>query len=286
MAMTRRQRRLFEERVFKLLMRASLLIVGGVLLVILVTVTVKGVGALSWEMISQPPRGGFYIGKGGGILNAILGSLALACGATILSLLVALPVVMYMHAYAHRSKIASLVRLSLDVLWGIPSIVYGAFGFTLMLAMGLRASLLGGMIALALVELPILARTMDEVLRMVPEDLREATRSLGTTRLELSMVLLRQTIPGLITAVLLAFGRGIGDAAAVLFTAGYTDSLPQSLTRPVASLPLSVFFQLASPFPEVQQRAYASALVLMVLVLIISLVSRLAMKHLSTFTIR
>jgi phosphate transport system permease protein len=127
---------------------------------------------------------------------------------------------------------------------------------------------------------------MDEVLRMVPHDLAEATRALGTTRLELVGVLLRQTIPGLVTAVLLAFGRGIGDAASVLFTAGYTDNMPQSLLRPVASLPLAVFFQLSTPFPEVQERAYASALVLMVLVLIISLLARLCLKKLGKYVVR
>jgi phosphate transport system permease protein len=87
-------------------------------------------------------------------------------------------------------------------------------------------------------------------------------------------VLVRQVLPGLLTAILLAFGRGIGDAASVLFTAGYTDRLPDGLLRPAASLPLAVFFQLGTPFPEVQQRGYAAALVLTILVLAISLVSR------------
>jgi phosphate transport system permease protein len=284
--MSRRQQRKLEEVFFKWLMRGSLLLVAAILGLIVLTVTWKGMRALNWAMLTQTPQGGFYLGKEGGILNAITGSLCLAAGATVLSLIVALPVTFYLHAYAGRSRLADGVRLALDVLWGIPSIVYGAFGFTLMLLMGLRASLLGGIIALALVELPILARTMDEVLRMVPHDLAEATRALGTTRLELVGVLLRQTIPGLVTAVLLAFGRGIGDAASVLFTAGYTDNMPQSLLRPVASLPLAVFFQLSTPFPEVQERAYASALVLMVLVLIISLLARLCLKKLGKYVVR
>ena len=98
---------------------------------------------------------------------------------------------------------------------------------------------------------------------------------MGSTRLETAMhVVVRQMLPGMVTAILLAFGRGIGDAASVLFTAGYTDRMPTSLLRPVASLPLAVFFQLGTPFPEVQQRAYASALVLTLIVLVISLGSR------------
>ena len=98
--------------------------------------------------------------------------------------------------------------------------------------------------------------------------------------------MLRQTVPGLLTAMLLALGRGIGDAASVLFTAGYTDRLPTSLLRPVASLPLAVFFQLGTPVPEVQKRAYASALVLTAIVLIISLIARLLTRRLARHVIR
>jgi phosphate transport system permease protein len=137
-----------------------------------------------------------------------------------------------------------------------------------------------------LVELPILIRTMDEVMKMIPSELTETTYALGTTRLELAAILVRQTLPGLITALLLAFGRGIGDAASVLFTAGYTDNMPQSLDRPVASLPLSIFFQLSTPFPSVQARAYASALVLTVLVLVISLLARLSLRAFGKNVIR
>ena len=95
--------------------------------------------------------------------------------------------------------------------------------------------MLAGILTLALVVLPILARTLDEVVEMTPVLLRESTLALGATRLEWMGVLLRQSLPGLLTAILLAFGRGIGDAASVLFTAGYTDNLPDSLLRPVAS---------------------------------------------------
>ena len=98
---------------------------------------------------------------------------------------------------------------------------------------------------------------------------------------ELGQLILRQVLPGIVTGLMLAFGRGVGDAASVLFTAGYTDSLPTSLARPVASLPLAVFFQLGTPFPEVQQRAYASALVLTILILAISLGARWASARLA-----
>jgi len=276
-----------EERIFLALMIASTVIVVGSLGLILATVVVKGLPALNLAMLTQSPQGGYYLGKEGGILNAITGSLALAGGATLLSFFLSLPVALYLQLFARNARFVHLARLSLDVLWGVPSIVYGAFGFTLMLLLGLRASLLGGIIALALLELPILVRTMEEVMSMVPFELKEASYALGATRLETALrVVVRQTAPGLLTAVLLAFGRGLGDAASVLFTAGYTDRLPTSLLRPVASLPLAVFFQLGTPVPEVRERAYASALVLTVITLIISLVARLLTRQLTQHVIR
>ena len=276
-----------EERFFLALMIASMVIVVGSLVLILATVVVKGLPALNLAMVTQAPRGGYYLGKEGGILNAITGSLALAGGATLLSFFISLPVVLYLQLFATDARFVHLARLSLDVLWGVPSIVYGAFGFTLMLLLGLRASLLGGIIALALLELPILVRAMEEVMSMVPFELKESSYALGATRLETALrVVVRQTMPGLLTALLLAFGRGMGDAASVLFTAGYTDRLPSSLLRPVASLPLAVFFQLGTPVPEVRERAYASALVLTVIVLVISLSARLLTRRLTRHVIR
>jgi phosphate transport system permease protein len=280
-------RRHMEEAIFKALMIGSFLFVVSGLIFILLTIVIKGLPALTLDMLTQTPKGGFYLGKEGGILNAIMGSLCLATGATILALVVSIPIVLYLTTYAQRSRLAGTMRLSLDVMWGIPSIVYGAFAFIIMLAIGMRASLLAGIIVLGLIEIPIMVRAMDEVIRSVPHELREASYALGATRLETAAkVVLRQALPGIVTAILLAFGRGIGDAAAVLFTAGYTDRLPDGLLRPVASLPLAVFFQLGTPFPEVQQRAYASALVLTIMVLLISLGSRLLARRLSRNVIK
>ena len=283
----RRQRARLEEGILKVLMILSATAVLGSLVVILVTVAWRGLPALNLAMLTQVPKGGYYLGKEGGILNAIVGSLYLAGGATVLALVFALPIALYLQFYAARSRRAELVRLALDVLWGVPSIVYGAFGFIIMLWLGMRASLLGGIIALAFLELPIMVRGMDEAIAMVPPALKEASYALGATRLQTAVrVAVRQTAPGLLTAVLLAFGRGIGDAASVLFTAGYTDRLPDSLLSPAASLPLAVFFQLGTPFPAVQERAYASALVLTAIVLALSLLSRRMAVRLTKHVIR
>jgi phosphate transport system permease protein len=265
-----------KEFIIKCLMVFSTIFVLGSLLLILTTVIRRGLPALNLAMLTQSPKGGYYLGKEGGILNAILGSLSLAGGATLLSIAFSLPVSLFLTLYPFPPLIKNWIHLSLDVLWGIPSIVYGAFGFSVMLFLGMRASLLGGIIVLAILEFPIMVRGMEEAIRMVPAELIESSYALGATRLETSIkVIVKQTSPGLVTAVLLASGRGIGDAASVLFTAGYTDHLPSSLLRPVASLPLAIFFQLSTPFPAVQDRAYAAALVLTVIVLGLSISSRL-----------
>jgi len=269
-------RRKRTELFFRSLAAVSAAIVLLSLLLILGTILWKSVPALSLSMLTQTPRGGFYLGKEGGILNAIVGSLDLALGATALAFLLSLPLALYLNVYKGRSsKTAVWTRFFLDVLWGVPSIVYGAFGFVVMLALGLRASLLAGILTVALLELPIMTRAIDEVMRLVPRELTDASASLGATRFETALkVLVRQSAPGILTGVLLAFGRGIGDAASVLFTAGFTDRIPGSLADPAATLPLAIFFQLGTPFPEVRQRAYASAAVLTLIILLISLAGR------------
>ena len=280
------KRRELEERVARFLMLLSALLVLGSLFALLAIVVVKGVSALSISMITQTPAGGYYFGKGGGILNAIIGSIYLAGGATVLAFLISLPTALYLNEYAANSRIANAVRLCLDVLWGIPSIVYGAFAFTIMLYLSARASLLWGIITVTLFVFPIMTRAMDEAVKIVPQRLKEGAFALGSTRLETATrVVVRQAMPGILTAILLGFGRGIGDAASVLFTAGYTDSIPRSLFEPVATLPLAVFFQLTSPVPQVQQRAYASAIILLVLVLLASLASRISTRKLFRYVV-
>lgn len=279
--------RKFEENFFRVLMLLATGVVVGSLVLLIAVITLRGARALNWAMVTQLPTGGYYLGKGGGILNAIVGSVLLGGGATILAVLVSLPIALMLQTdYAGRSPLAVGVRMALDLLWGVPSIVYGVFGFAVLLWLGMRASLLGGIIALTLVVIPIMSRAMEEVLRMVPAELKEASYAMGATRWEtMRSVLLRQAVPGLLTAVLVAFGRGIGDAASVLFTAGYTDNLPRSLLDPVASLPLAVFFQLGTPFAEVQERAYAAALILLLLVLLTSVLSRLLGARLSRYVV-
>jgi phosphate transport system permease protein len=257
--------KIIEEKIFKIIMIAAAAIIMCVLVYIVGTIFYKGLSSLSWDMVTRLPGGGFYLGKEGGVLNAIVGSLYIIAGSLVISIILSVPLVMYINFYLpKKSLFGNIIRFSFDILFGVPSIVYGAFGFTLMVFLGIRASLLGGILAVAMLIMPIMMRSFDEVTRLLPRDLPDALLSLGATKYEMIKVILRQLMPGLMTAILLAVGRGIGDAATVLFTAGYTDNIPTALNQPAATLPLAIFFQLGSPSEEVQNRAYASAIILTV----------------------
>lgn len=266
-----------EEQFFRGIMILSTSVIGFALFLIIWSIVKRGLPSLSWEMITQTPKGGFYFGKEGGIANAILGSIYLASGATILSMIIGIPVSLYMNVNLHKQrKLVNSIRFLLDVMWGIPSIVYGAFGFTVMIYFGMHSSLLAGILTVTLFIIPIMVRSIDEVLVSVPKGLMEASFSLGSTKSETSYrVFFKQCISGVTTAILLSFGRAIGDAASVLFTTGYTDHLPTSLSQPTATLPLAIFFQMSSPIAEVKERAYASALILTLIILFISIISRI-----------
>jgi phosphate transport system permease protein len=221
------------------------------------------------------------------VLNAIVGSLMLAGSATLVALVISLPLVLFINIYLPQgSRIALLVRFSLDVLWGIPSIVYGACGLGVMLIFSMRGSLFAAIIVVALIEIPILSRTIDEVIGMVPRELGETSFSLGASPHEVSFrVVVREILPGIITATLLAFGRGIGDAAAVMLVAGFQDGIPGSLFEPVATLPLAIFYLVNTALPEVQSRGYAASIVLVVIILAVSIASRLLGKRFGKFRI-
>lgn len=275
-------RSVIEEKIAKSLMHLSAVLILYFVLSVIFSVFSRGLPVLTWEMITSTPGGGFYIGGKGGFLNAIMGSVYIVGGSTIIGLLISIPVVFYLNVYLKPdSKFGSIARLGYDMLFGIPSIVYGAFGFTIMVLLGLRASLLGGIIVVTLLIIPIFIRSMDEVAKSIPKDLLEASFSLGATRWETIGIVVRQIAPAIATATLLSIGRAIGDAAGVMFTAGFSDNIPDSLSRPAATLPLSVFFQLSAPQQEVQDRAYAAAVVLTIIVLILSLAGRFVLNRFS-----
>jgi len=183
----------YEEIFFKGLMITSASIIIAVLLFILGTVIYKGFPSLTWDMVTKLPGGGFYLGKEGGVLNAIIGSVYIVAGSLVLSMFLSIPVVMFINFYLSKNSLfANITRFSFDILFGIPSIVYGAFGFALMVYMGIRASLLGGIITVAMLIMPIMMRSLDEVVRLLPRDLPAALLSLGATNFEMVKVIIRQ----------------------------------------------------------------------------------------------
>ena len=271
-------RRKLEEKFFHVISGVITLIIIFVLVHLIWSIVGKGASYLSWDIISKPPKGTFYFGgEGGGFLNAIAGSFYLAIGATLLSFIVSLPVALFLNIYLIKySRLLIGIRFFLDVLWGIPSIVYGAFGFLILMFLGYRNSLGAGIITVAALISPIMIRAMDEVLKTIPIGLQEAAYAMGSTKTETAYkVFFRQALPGLATAILLAFGRGIGDAASVLFTAGYTDNIPSKLSDPAATLPLTIFYQLQSPSEDMQNLAYTAAIILTFIVLCTSITARL-----------
>ncbi|MDR3094017.1 MAG: ABC transporter permease subunit, partial [Bacteroidales bacterium] len=265
-----------EEKIFRFLMITATLLVFAFVISIVCTIIMRGWSALSWDLVSKTGSSGLYTSKGGGgFLSAIVGSLYIVGASTCLGLLISIPVVFYLNVYLKkRSKMAYIARIAYDVLFGIPSIVYGAFGLTIMVYFGLKGSLGSGIIVVTLLIIPIFIRSMDEVTRQFPRDILDATYALGATRFETIGVVLRQISPGIATATLLSTGRAIGDAASVMLTAGYTDNIPSRLSQPVSSLPMLIFNLYNQPAKEAQDRGYAAALALTLIVLALSLAGR------------
>lgn len=279
--------RVIEEKVFKILMVLSLVIVIGSLGIIIFVVLINGAPALSLDIITQTSSGEYYLGKPGGILNAIIGSILLSIPATFIAFIIGLCVSLYLQREFTNRRLANFIRFVLDVLWGVPSIIYGVFCFVLMILLGLSASLLAGIFALTLLEIPIVTRYMDESIKMVPIGLKESAYSLGSTKVETSFkIIVKQAFPGILAGTLLGLGRGIGDAASILFTAGFSNEIPNSIYDPTAALPTMIFQLYSSPLPVVRERAYAAAFILVIIVFIISIVSRLLMREFKKHVIK
>lgn len=270
-----------EEKIMKALMLAAVLIVLAVVFSIVWTVCAKGIPALSADLVFKTPGKNWNTEADGGFLNAILGSFWIVLPSSMIAACISIPVVFYMTMYKRRvSRLSYAARLAFDVLYGIPSIVYGAFAFMVMVVIGMRVSVLGGILVTTLLMVPMMVRSGDEIARSVPDEMVDASYSLGATKWETLKVVLRQVLPGMISAFLLSVGRAIGDAAAVMFTAGFSDRTATSLSDPTATLPLAVFnwITMPDPFPD---RAYAAAFVLTVIVLALSLGSRWAARALT-----
>jgi phosphate transport system permease protein len=260
---------------FALLALAALVVVAPILLVI-GSVIVQGVGAISWDFITAMPRNGM---KEGGILPAIVGTLVLTLGTALAAIPVGVGGAIYLAEYARDTWLTRVIRLAIINLAGIPSVVYGLFGLGLfVLFLGFGTSILAGSLTLAIMTLPIIISAAEEALRAVPVEFRTVSASLGGTRWQgIRHVVLPQALPGIITGVILGLLRAAGETAPILFTvaAFYLPRLPTALTDETMALPYHLYV-ISTQVPGMPlQVQYGTALVLLVLVLSLNVVATL-----------
>jgi phosphate transport system permease protein len=232
----------------------------------------NGMGALSWEFISTGPSN---LGRSGGILPAIIGTLYLVAGAIAIALPLGVGAAIYLHEYTKEGVITKIIRGGADLLNGTPSIVFGLFGFAFfVLYLKLGFSLLAGQITLAFMILPTIIRTTEEALISVPQSLREGSFALGATKWQtIRRVVLPPATPGILTGAILGIGRAAGETAPILFTAVvFSDFIPNSVLQPVNALPYHLFI-LATSIPGSKTNQAGTALVLLLLVIGIYLIA-------------
>ena len=247
------------------------------LLFILLNLVAKGAGSLSVAFFTREP---VPAGEtGGGVLHAIVGTLLIVGGASLIGLPVGIAAGVYCAEYT-GSRLAKATRFLADVMNGTPSIVVGVFAWTLIVARQKHFSALAGSCALAMLMIPMVLRTTEELIRLVPNSLREAALALGYPRWRTSLgVVVRSALPGIVTGSLLAVARVAGETAPLLFTALGSQYLSYRLNEPMAALPLTVYTYAIGPYEEWHQYAWATALVLILVVLVLSLAARLATRR-------
>jgi phosphate transport system permease protein len=241
---------------------------------ILFYVVSQGIASLNVAFFTQLPK---PVGEpGGGMANAIVGSLVVTGLAAVLAIPIGIMSGIYAAEYT-GTRLASSVRFAADTLNGVPSIVIGVFVYTIaVLPLG-RFSALAGGIALGIMMIPLIMRTTEELLRLVPSTLREGALALGATRgRAVFTVVVPAALPGILTGILLALARIAGETAPLLFTALNNRFWSTDITQPISTLTVQVFTYATGPYAEWHQQAWAGALVLVTLVLICSLLARIA----------
>jgi phosphate transport system permease protein len=264
---------------FSVLGVVTLLIVAPILLVILYVI-INGAGAISWEFLTAAPRQGM---KAGGIFPAIVGTILLVIGTMLFSLPLGVLAAVYLVEYASDDLLTRMVKLSVVNLSGIPSIVYGLFGFTVfVLLLHLGTSILAGSLTLAIMSLPVIITAAKEALESVPFTYREISLSLGASRWQtVRYCVLPYAIPGILTGTVLSLSRAAGETAPILFTvaAFYLPRLPHSMFDQVMALPYHLYV-IATQVPNIPLKiSFATALVLIALVFLMNLVSIILRAH-------
>jgi phosphate transport system permease protein len=242
-----------------------------VLILILMYIAVRGAGAISWQFLTDIPR---PVGEGGGIGNAIAGTLVLLALGSAMGLPVGIGAGIYLAEFGH-GRFASLVRFVADTLTGVPSIVVGIFVYTILVLPVRQFSAIAGAVSLALIMLPIVARTTEEMLRLVPASLREGALALGAPQWRVTTgVVLPAASSGIATGAMLAVARISGETAPLLFTALNYNDFSRRLDQPIASLTVQIYNYAISPYDEWHAQAWAATLVLVALILTINVAVR------------
>ncbi len=275
--MTRRGLRRWVNRVMLVALAGAVVVAVLPLVLILGTLVAKGAASLNPAFFTQTPA---PVGQsGGGVAHAIVGTLLIVGGACLLGLPVGIAAGIYCAEFP-GTRLATVTRFVADVMNGTPSIVVGVFAWTWVVATQKHFSGLAGSVALALIMIPMVMRTTEEMIKLVPNSLREAALALGYPRWRTSLsIVVRTTLPGIVTGTLLAVARVAGETAPLLFTALGSQFLNTDLTRPMAALPLVVFTYATGPYEEWHRLAWATALVLIVVVLVLSIAARLATRQ-------
>ncbi len=241
--------------------------------IILYFITVRGIKAISWEFLTQAPRSGM---TEGGVAPAIIGTFYLTLGAILFALPLGLACAIYLTEYTPKNLTANILRISINNLAGVPSVVFGLFGLAIFVKFfGFGVSILSGSLTLGILILPGIISASQEALNAIPQSFREASLALGATKWQtIKRIVLPASLPGILTGVILSIGRAAGETAPILFTAAafYVRGYPNSVFSEVMALPYHIYgLMTEGTFPEKQtQIAYGCALILMFLVLLIS----------------
>jgi phosphate transport system permease protein len=272
-----RRRKLFS-RVFEVLCALAVVVALIPLAMILFYVIKEGAGALNWDFFTKMPK---PVGEtGGGMANAIVGTLILIGIAALFAIPVGGICGVHLAEYP-ETKFSSAVRFAADVLNGVPSIVVGIFAYGLVVLPVKRFSALAGGVALGFLMVPIVVRTTEELLRLVPGGLREGALALGATRgRAVFSVIVPAALPGILTGILVALARVAGETAPLLFTALGNRFWSTSLTQPIASLTVQVYTYAQSPYDDWHRQAWAGAFLLVMIILTLSIAARLAVRRL------
>jgi phosphate transport system permease protein len=263
------RRRLLQNITFWLF-RLSAALNGLALLVVVYFLVARGWRAINWTFLTEPPTDSM---TKGGILPCIVGTLCLSVGAILVAFPIGVASAIYLHEYARPGRMLRIIRLGINNLAGVPSVVFGLFGLAFFVVwLGMGVSILAGALTLGALTLPVIIGASEEALRSVPDTYREASLGLGATKWQtIYRVVLPAALPGILTGAILGIGRAAGETAPIMFTAAvfYTPSLPSSPFDEIMALPYHIYV-LATAGTEIEATRhlqYGTALVLIVLVL-------------------